>query len=116
MARPHRIVGDAADGLANGASRVGNSLVGTAKGLGSQVMGILDKPFSMVTDKQGPHHIIDRLVNGGVDAGNHAVDSGILGSLKTAGNGFMRALDQPVEATGLPPDLGSIRLPSLKRK
>ncbi len=109
--RPHRIVGGVADGLANGVRGVGNGLVSSARGAGTQVMGALDKPFEMITHKEGPHRIIDRLVNGTLSAGVNVVDSGILGSLQTEGEAIMKAMDQPCEQTGLPPDLGSLQLP-----
>ena len=109
--RPHRIVGGVADGLASGVRGVGNGLVGSARGLGSQVMGALDKPFNMVTGKEGPHRILDRLVNGTLSAGVNVVDSGIMGSIQAEGEAIMHAMDQPCEQTGLPPDLGSLQLP-----
>lgn len=104
---PHRVVGNVADSLASGVRGAGNGLVSTAKGLGAAVMGALDKPFEMVSGKQGPHRIVDRLVNGTVDAGVNAVDNGAMGSLQKMGAGIMHAMDQPVEEVGLPPDLGS---------
>lgn len=114
--RPHRILDEVADSLATGVRGVGNGLVNTAKGMGSQVMSALDRPFSMVTDKQGPHRILDRFVNGSVDAAVNAVDSGVLSSLQKEGEAIMYALDQPPEQTGLPPDLGQLQLPKLGRK
>ncbi len=114
--RPHRVVGSVADGLANGVRGVGNGLVGTAKSLGSTVMSALDKPFEMVTGKEGPHRIVDRWVNGTVGAGVNAVDNGVMGSLKQEGEAIMHALDQPPEQTGLPPDLGSLQIPRLLGK
>ncbi len=114
--RPHRIVGGVADGVAEGVRGIGNGLVSSARGAGSQVMGALDKPFEMITHKEGPHRIVDRLVNGTLSAGVNAVDSGIMGSLKTEGEAIMKAMDQPPEQTGLPPDLGSLQLPKMLSK
>lgn len=115
--RPHRVVGGVADSLASGIRGIGNGLAGTVKGLGSQVMGALDKPFAAVTKKEGPHRVIDRLVNGTVGAGVNAVDSGVMGSLQSEGEAIMKALDQPAEQTGIPPDIGSFQMPTfLKRK
>ncbi len=105
MERPHRMVGVVVDGIAGGVSGVGNGLVNSAKGIGSQVMGALDKPFTMVTHKQGPHHIVGRLVDGTLDAGANVADKGILGSVREEGAAIMRALDQPFDAI---PALGSM--------
>lgn len=114
--RPHQVIGGVADGIASGIRGVGNGLVSSVRGVGSQVMGALDKPFEMVIHKEGPHRIVDRLADGAVSAGANAVDSGIMGSLQIAGHGIMRALDQPTEQTGLPPDLGSFTVPKLLKK
>lgn len=116
MAYPHRVVGNVLDGLASGVRGIGNGLVGSAKGMGGQVMSALDKPFAMVTGKEGPHRLLDRLVNGSVDAGVNAVDNGLMGSLQKEGEAIMRAMDHPSEQVGLPPDIASLHLPSLKKR
>jgi len=90
-------VGDVADGLADGVRGVGNGMVSAAKGAGSQIMGALDKPFTKFTGKEGPHRIIDRFLNGTVDAGVNVVDVGGLRSIQDEGNAIMRAMDQPLE-------------------
>jgi len=97
MMRPHRVVGDVADGLANGVRGVGNGMVGAVKGAGAQIMSALDKPFTKVTGKEGPHRIIDRFLNGTVDAGVNVVDNGGLRSLQEEGAAIMRSMDQPLE-------------------
>jgi hypothetical protein len=97
MMRPHRIVGDVADGLANGVRGVGNGMVGAVKGAGSQIMSALDKPFTKVTGKEGPHRIVDRFLNGTVDAGVNVVDVGGLRSLQDEGEAIMKSMDQPLE-------------------
>lgn len=104
--RPHEVFGKVADGVANGVRGVGNGLVGTLKGLGSNVQSALDTPFKMVAPgREGPHRAADRLINGTVDAAVNAVDTGAMGSLQKEGAAIMRTLDQPAEATGMPPDI-----------
>jgi hypothetical protein len=112
MERPHRLVGDVVDGIAGGVSGVGNGLVNSAKGIGSQVMGALDKPFEMVTHKEGPHHIVGRFLDGTLDAGANVADKGMLGSVRQEGSAIMRAMDQPFDAI---PALGSMSMSKGKR-
>jgi len=114
MATPHRVIGGVADSLASGVRGVGNSLSNTIQGFGGQIMGVLDKPFNMVTQKEGPHRIVDRLLNGSVSAAKNAVDNGVMGSLQSEGEAIMHAMDQPSEVIGVPPDLGSLKMFSKK--
>ncbi len=106
MPTPHRMVDSIANGLANGAQGILDSVAGTLRSAGSSLMGALDKPFEAVTGKEGPHRIVDRLANGAVGTAQNVVDQGIIGSAKEAGESIMKALDHPVEQVGLPPDLG----------
>lgn len=106
MATPHRVVDGIVDGLAQGAQDVVGSLAGGLKGAGNAVMNAVDKPPQALLHKQGPHRIVDRGLNAGVDAATQFVNQGVIGSVRTLGEGISRALDQPTEEIGLPPDLG----------
>jgi phage-related protein len=107
--KPHRVVDNIAGGVVEGARGIGNGLVNTVKSAGSTVMNALDKPFAMVTDREGPHRAIDRAVNGGINAAVNAVDNGLVRSIQMGGEAIMKALDHPPEQTGLPPDLPFIK-------
>jgi len=94
----HRIVDDVLDGLADGAQGLVSSIAGAVRGVGESVMGALDKPFSaLLPGKEGPHRIIDRAADGIVSAGVNAVNQGLIGSARIAGEGIMKALDHPLE-------------------
>ena len=82
MATPH--------GAVTGIIKAAVSGVG---GVGGIAMGILDKPFQMVGGIQGPHHIPGRAADGAVNSVNAAI------------GGVERALDQPTEQFGIPPDI-----------
>ncbi|KKN87048.1 hypothetical protein LCGC14_0263180 [marine sediment metagenome] len=97
----HRVVDSVLDGVANGVTGFVNSAAGAVKGAGKSVMAGLDKPFTDITGKQGPHRIIDVAADGAIDAGVNFVNQGIVGSAKKAGEGVMRALDHPLEQMGL---------------
>ena len=110
----HRAVDQVADGIANGASGLVSSVAGSIKGVGKSVMSGLDKPFTDLTGKEGPHRMADRAADGIVDAGVNFVNQGIIGSVKTAGKGIMRALDQPFEQLkGM--NMGKLGMPWRKR-
>jgi len=106
---PHRIVDGVATGLIDAVRGIGSSVTGSVKGTGEKIMRALDEPFSAVTSKEGPHRVAHRLANGFIDAGVNFVDSGIIGSVKIAGEAVMRALDHVPEQTGLPPQLPTMR-------
>lgn len=97
MDTPHRVVDGIANGIAAGARGLGDAAISAVKGAGKAVMGALDKPFTQITGKEGPHRIIDRVADGAVSAGTNFVDSGVIGTAKAAGEGLMKALDQPLE-------------------
>ena len=110
----HRIIDSVLDGIADGVSGFVGSVAGAVKGVGESVMSGLDKPFSaLLPGKQGPHRIIDRAADGIVNAGVNAVNQGLIGSAKTAGEGIMSALDHPLEQIK---GLGRLELPKLFRK
>lgn len=106
MATPHRVVDEIADGLVDGANNLGQSAAGAVKGAGETIMRGLDGPFKAITGKEGPHRIIDRFFDGTIDAISQFAGQGVLGSIKREGEAIMRALDQPPEQIGFPPDLG----------
>lgn len=110
MATPHRVLDSIADGVASGARSLFDAGLNALKGAGGTIMGGLDKPFAAITGKEGPHRIIDRLANGAADTAANVVDSGIIGSAQTAGEAIMKALDQPPEQIGIPPDIERLGL------
>ena len=110
--RPHEIVGQMADGIAGAIKGVGNSLVKTVEGVGGQVNRALDKPFEIAIHKQGPQNIINDVANGTLNAASGFVDSGV-NALQSEGRAIMTALDEPAKQFGIPPDLGSFKMPSL---
>lgn len=97
MQIPHRVVDDVAKGIAGAAKGLVSSLAGAAKGAGEGLMGGLDKAFPKFASKEGPHRIIDHVADGIVDAGVNFANQGLIGSAQIAGEGLMRALDQPAE-------------------
>lgn len=106
---PHRKVDEVAIGLIDAVRGVGNSFSGNVKAVGEKLMRALDEPFGAVTDKEGPHRVAHRLVSGFIDAGVNFVDTGIIGSVKIAGEAVMKALDHVPEQTGIPPELPKLR-------
>ena len=110
MATPHRVVDSIAEGIANGATGLISAGVNAVKGAAETVMKALDTPFTQVTGKEGPHRIIDRAADGAVDAGVNFVENGVIGTAKKVGEGVMKALDQPPEQIGIPPELGKFQI------
>ena len=110
MSTPHRVVGNAVDGLAQGAQGLVKTITGGLKGAGGAIMGALDKPPKELADKEGPHRIVDRYLNGGVNATENYLSEGTVGSLRIFGEGICKALDQPNEQLGIPPALGKTDL------
>jgi hypothetical protein len=95
---PHRLVDSVVDGLADGASGLGNSAASAIKTAGEAIMGGLDKPFEAIGGgREGPHRLIDRAAKGIIEAGVNALDKGLLGTAKMTGEAAMKALDQPLE-------------------
>ena len=112
MEGPHRVIGNIMDGLANGINGLGSGAVKAIEGVGESVMSALDKPFTGVTGMQGPHRAIDQAAKGVINAGVNFASQGIIGSAKTAGEGFMEALDHPLEQIGK----GKFELPKIMKK
>lgn len=115
MATPHRVVDSIFDGIASGAKGLISAGSSAVKGAGSSLMNALDKPFAAITGKEGPHRIVDRAANGAADTVTNFVDDGIIGGMQSAGESLMRALDQPPEQIGLPPDIERTGLGLFKR-
>lgn len=97
METPHRIVDSVVNGIAGGATGLVSSLASAVKGAGEGLMAGLDKAFPKFATKAGPHRIADYAADGIVDAGVNLVNQGLIGSAKIAGEGFMKALDQPLD-------------------
>ncbi len=96
MEAPHRVIDGMLDKVASGATGLVNSVGGTIRSTGAQITDALDKPFEMV-GIQGPHHMVDRALNGMGGAITDFVDNGVIGSARAAGKGVMSALDHPIE-------------------
>lgn len=111
MEGPHRGIGGVVRGVVDGVEGLGNGVVRAVEGAGETVMSALDKPFTEVTGMQGPHRIIDSAAKGIIDAGNNFVNQGIIGSAKIAGEGFMKALDHPLDQL----EKGKFEFPKLKK-
>ncbi|MDD5510531.1 MAG: hypothetical protein PHI12_06970 [Dehalococcoidales bacterium] len=112
--KPHEIVGQVADGIAGAVKGVGNGLVRTVEGVGSQINSVLNKPFEMTIHKDGPQQIVNNLATGTLNAASGLADSGI-NALQNEGRAIMGALDEPAKEFGFPPDMGSFSMPSLPR-
>ena len=81
-------------------------------------MGALDRPCREIGGLEGPHRIIDRALDGSVDAAANFYSRGVIDSLKTVGEGISRGLDHPEEQVGIPPNLGGpgLRGPRFMRR
>ena len=109
----HRVVDSIADGLASGVQGFVSSAAGAFRGVGESVMRGLDKPFTDLTGKEGPHRIIDRAADGVAGAGVNALNQGLIGSTKMVGEALMRALDHPLEQIK---GLGKMEMPKFFRR
>lgn len=103
MPTPHRVLDELIDGLVGGVENVGRGVAGAIRGAGANLTTALDKPIQMVAKKEGPHHIVDRVLTSAIEAGQSFVEGGVIGSAKTLGKGLMKALDHPSEQMGIPP-------------
>lgn len=97
----HKVVDSVLDGVANAVTGFGTSMAGAVKGAGESLMRGLDKPFTDLTGKEGPHRMIDLAVDGAIDAGVNFVNQGVIGSARIAGKGIVNALDQPLQQLGI---------------
>lgn len=110
----HRAVDNILDGFANGASGFVSSIANAVKGVGKSVMSGLDKPFTDLTGREGPHRILDRAADNLIDAGVNFLNDGVIGSAKIAGEGVMKAMDHPIEQ--VEQGISKLPLPKLFRK
>jgi len=108
----HRVVANILDGMADAVTGFVNQVALTIKTPGEAVMRGLDKPFTEVTGKEGPHRVVDIVADGAIDAGVNFINQGVVGSAKRFGDAVMTALDQPLEQTGV----GKIELPKLFKR
>lgn len=104
MAAPHREVDNVMKGIANGATGLVHAIAGGITGAGGTVSQALDVPFKKITGKEGPHNVVDRLLDGAMDTVVNVPVAGVK-TLEIAGEGICRALDHPVEQLGIPPAL-----------
>lgn len=116
MATPHRVVDGVGESLANLATSLVNGAAGAVRGVGKTFMGALDAPFRQVTRKEGPHRIADRAADGALNAVTNLLNNGVIGTARAAKEGVMKALDQPCEQLGIPPDIGGKEKFSLSDK
>lgn len=108
----HRVIDSVMDGIADGATGLVSGAANAVRSTGGAVMKGLDKPFTELTGKEGPHRIFDRAANGLLNAVVNAANQGFIGSIRTAGKGIMSALDHPLEQIGK----GKMSLPKLFKK
>lgn len=106
---PHRMIDSVAGSITNGAQGMVGSLASTIRGAGGTLMRELDKPFTSITGKEGPHRVIGRLADGAVDTAAYFVNTGLIGTVQKGAESIMRALDQPVEQIGFPPKFPKMR-------
>ena len=104
---PHRIVDSILDAAADGAKSLVSGVTGALTGLGEGIQSGLDQPWKAVGGPDQPLRIVDRVLDGALQATVNAVNQGGLESLKMAGESVQHGLDQPVETFGIPPSLGA---------
>lgn len=109
---PHRVVDSILDSAADGAKSLVFGISGALTGLGEGVQSGLDQPFKAMGAPDQPLRIVDRFLDGTINATVHAVNQGCIESLKMEGESVQRGLDHPVENFGVPPSLGT-GMPSL---
>ena len=114
---PHRVVDSILDSAADGAKSLVSGVTGALTGLGEGLQTGLDKPWKSVGGPDQPLRIVDRLLDGALNATVNAVNQGAIETLKMGGESVAHALDHPVENFGIPPALGAgmggIKMPSL---
>ena len=109
---PHRVVDSILDSAADGAKSLVSGISGALTGLGEGLQQGLDKPWKAVGGPDQPLRIVDRLLDGTIQAGVNAVNQGAIETLKMEGESVQHGLDHPVENFGIPPGLGA-GMPSL---
>jgi phage-related protein len=104
---PHRVVDSVLDSAANGAKSMVSGLTGALSGLGEGIQSGLDQPWKAVGGPDQPLRIVDRLLDGALNATINAVNQGGIETLRIGGKSVQTALDHPVENFGIPPSLGT---------
>lgn len=104
---PHRVVDGILDSAANGVKSLVSGVSGALTGLGEGIQSGLDQPWKAVGGPEQPLRIVDRLLDGGIQATVNAVNQGGLETLKLSGEAVQSAMDHPVENFGIPPALGA---------
>ena len=104
---PHRVVDSLLDSAADGAKSLVSGVTGALGNLGEGLQSGLDKPFKAMGGPDQPLRIVDRLLDGALNATVNALNQGGIETLKTGGESVAHALDHPVENFGIPPALGA---------
>jgi hypothetical protein len=95
------MVDELLDGAADGVSGAIRTAANGVQQVGETIMSALDAPVKKVTNKAGPHRIIDEGLDGAVGAGVNAITNGGFGSARIMGEGISKALDNPANQLGL---------------
>ena len=103
---PHRVLDNILDGAANGAKGLVSGLSGALTSAGEGIQTGLDAPWKSIGGPDQPLRIVDRLLDGAVQAGVNAVNQGVIETVKQGGDAIQNALDHPVENFGIPPSMG----------
>ena len=104
---PHRVVDSILDAAADGAKSLVSGVTGALTGLGEGIQSGLDQPWKAVGGPDQPLRIVDRVLDGALQATVNAVNQGGLETLKMAGESVQHGLDHPVDNFGIPPSLGA---------
>ena len=103
---PHEVVDNVLDGIVGGAQGIVSGISGGLASAGGMVQSGLDAPWKAMNGPEQPLRAVDRLLNGSLQAGTHAINQGVLGALKEEGSAVQAALDHPSQQLGIPPRLG----------
>ena len=105
---PHGIVNRIFEAIAGGAKGLGSSVKGGLQGVGNGVQRGLDAPWQAVGAPEQPLHVVDRFLDGGLDATDNALSRGAIETAEMGSRTVTHALDHPVEQFGVPPDMGDM--------
>ena len=112
METPHRVIGNMADDLASGAKDVVSDVAGIVKGTGNTINKTVDKPFRALIGIEGPQHIVGDVIDGFIDGATNFINQGVIGSAQEVGQGFVKALDEPVKVIN---NLGRMKKPGFMK-
>lgn len=104
---PHRVVDTILDSAAGGVKSAVGAVTNAAQSLGEGIQQGLDSPWKTVGGPEQPMRIVDRLLDGSLNAAEGFVNQGVLNSLQTGGEAVQSALDHPCDQFGIPPSLGA---------